>query len=74
MTTVKLKHNEDQAEFGIEHAAALLNYEYSKGFSNWELDDKNFEYKDGVIKRKNNKPDKDSKEQEGDRGGDIPSK
>lgn len=73
MTIVKLKHKDQEQEFLIEHANALLNYEKQLGLQNWTLDDKNFELKDGLIKRKNNRANKESQEQEVDSESDRPS-
>lgn len=73
MTTVDLRNNETIKAFPIESAQALLDYEKQIKVKNWELDDKNFELTDGTIKRKNNRPDKKSKEQEMDTVSDTPS-
>lgn len=73
MTTVKLKQKDQEHEFSIEHANALLNYEKQLGLQNWTLEDKNFELKDGLIKRKNSRANKESPEQEVDSEGDRPS-
>lgn len=73
MTTVTFKCGSESREFGIEQAQALLDYEKQIKITNWSLDDNNFEIKDGLIKRKNSKPDKESKEQKVDSEGDRPS-
>lgn len=50
-------------EFPIEHAQKLLDYEKSKGFENWTLEDEKFELKNGIITYRNTASTKKAKEQ-----------
>lgn len=50
-TTVKLssKSLKETRDFEIKHAEELLEYQKTRSGSDWELDDHNFELKDGAI-------------------------
>lgn len=54
-TTVKLvnknagKDEEAEKEMSVKDAQALLRYQASKGYSDWELDDPGFKYENGTI-------------------------
>lgn len=54
--TMKLVGKDDsQREFDISHAENILALEKANGLNEWELDDKNYQLKDGkIIPRKNN--------------------
>ncbi len=62
MTEVTLKYGEHTQKFEVEHAQNILALEERLGVKNWTLSDSNFELKDGIIERKNNKSDKAAKE------------
>jgi hypothetical protein len=61
-TKVKLKSKSlnETREFDIAHAESILQYQDKYPPKDWELNDVNFVYIDGTIKRANNKADKNS--------------
>jgi hypothetical protein len=61
-TIVKLRSKslDETREFDIAHAERILQYQDKYPPKDWELNDTNFVYNDGTIKRAGNKADKNS--------------
>jgi hypothetical protein len=60
-------------DFVIDKAESLLRYEAQIKLSNWKLKDDKYIFEDGVIKRANSKPNKESAQPEVDTEGDNTS-
>lgn len=74
ITTVKLNGKGlGIREFPIEHAQRILDFDRVKGFNDWELEDKKFELKDGIITFRDTTSTKKAKEQGLVGEGGIPS-
>jgi hypothetical protein len=71
-TTVKLKSKslDETREFDIAHAESILQYQDKYPPKDWELNDTNFVYTDGTIKRSSNKADKNSNQRPEPKKGD----
>jgi hypothetical protein len=49
-TKVTLAHGNKEREFTIQHAEALLTYQQSKGFTDWQLPENSaFKFENGTI-------------------------
>ena len=66
-TSVKLENAVHGAvQYPIEQAENLLNYQVKYGLNDWQLNDPQFTFENGIIKRTNQGASKKSKEQSGD--------
>lgn len=72
-TIVTLTCGDQNRDFVIDKAESLLRYEAQIKLSNWKLTDDKYIFEDGVIKRANSKPNKESAQSEVDTKGDNPS-
>lgn len=72
-TIVTLTCGDKDRDFVIDKAESLLRYEAQIKLSNWKLTDDKYIFEDGVIKRANSKPNKESAKSEVDTKGDNPS-